>query len=390
MSAIQVRTTTPDVVPSYELTVEELMAQMRKVQDAMREAMSQDIHYGVIPGTNKPTLLKPGAEKLCLLFRLDPEYDSQEHYEGKHLSIKTKCTLYHIPTGLRYGSGEGSCSTHESKYAFRKAGRSCPQCNAEAIIKGKVEYGGGFICFAKKGGCGAKYADNDPAILAQPVGRVPNEDLADCYNTILKMSAKRSLIAAVLNVTAASDIFGQDVEDLVDTEYAVHGQESRPAQSRHQGQENGDTQEPMDEKAKLIKNQVEPLRKATGEEVFMRLLGDLGYTDLKEMKADEIKAKFVPALAKAVREKQTQKPSQPAAKTENGKLIRPKDTAPMIECCEWLLTLLEQRFSTDEARRQWLLNATDGKIDEVLKLKGRSQIMSLGDTLVEELSDSPV
>jgi hypothetical protein len=210
----------------YELEVDDLLAQVSKIQTLMQKVMHDGEHYGVIPGTGgrrdanghelppKPTLLKPGAEKLCLLFRLDPQYHSGETVEGKHLTVKTTCTLWHIPTGQRWGSGEGSCSTKESKYAYRQASRVCPDCGKDAIIKGKEQYGGGWLCFGKKGGCGAKFKDGAAVIETQPVGRVLNEDLADQYNTVLKMSNKRALVAAVLNVTAASDIFTQDLEEM--------------------------------------------------------------------------------------------------------------------------------------------------------------------------------
>ena len=36
----------------------------------MRSVMQDGQDYGVIPGTDKPTLYKPGAEKLCVTFRL--------------------------------------------------------------------------------------------------------------------------------------------------------------------------------------------------------------------------------------------------------------------------------------------------------------------------------
>jgi hypothetical protein len=107
-------------------------------------------------------------------------------------------------------------SRRESKYAYRQGGRICPQCGADAIIKGKAEYGGGWICFKKKGGCGEKFADNtEQADVFEntDTGRVDNPDLPDTYNTVLKMGAKRALIAAVLNATGASSIFTQDVEE---------------------------------------------------------------------------------------------------------------------------------------------------------------------------------
>lgn len=207
--------TTRQVDLPMELTVEDVVKQIQKIQEVMSKAMKENEHYGVIPGTgSKPSLLKAGAEKLCLLFRLGPEYESTERYDGDHLTIKSKCVLFHTPTGMKMGSGEGSCSTKESKYAYRKGARVCPDCGKESIIKGKAEYGGGWLCFGKKGGCGHKWPDGAEVIEKQNTDRVANEDIADQYNTILKMANKRSLIAAVLNVTAASDIFTQDLEDL--------------------------------------------------------------------------------------------------------------------------------------------------------------------------------
>jgi hypothetical protein len=208
-----------------ELSVEELVLQVAKIQQVMQAVMKRDEHYGVIPGTPKPTLYKAGAEKLCLLFRLDPQYESFETYDANHLTVKSRCTLYHISSGERRGSGEGSCSTKETKYAYRQGGRKCPQCGKEAIIKGKEEYGGGWVCFKKKDGCGAKFKDSDKAITEQDTGRAANPDLPDQYNTVLKMANKRALIAAVLNVTAASDIFTQDLEDL--PEFARRAEEPR-------------------------------------------------------------------------------------------------------------------------------------------------------------------
>lgn len=209
---------------AHERSIEELVAQADKIKQAMERAMEIGHHFGKIPGTPKPTLFKPGAEKLCLLFRLDPQYHSEplppDYGTGGHLTIKSVCTLWHIPTGQRFGSGEASCSTRESKYAFRKGKRVCPKCSADAINKSKFPPKGqpkaepGWYCYAKVGGCGQEFAAMDPAIIEQSQGRVANEDLADNYNTVLKMANKRALVAAVLNVTAASDVFTQDLEDF--------------------------------------------------------------------------------------------------------------------------------------------------------------------------------
>lgn len=216
-----------------ELTIEELVAQVAKVQQAMKKVMHKDEHYGVIPGTQRPTLYKPGAEKLMLLFRLAPSYDTDKtfHDDG-HLTVTAICNLVHGPTGIFVAAGEGMCSTKEAKYAYRNAQRVCPECGVAAIIKGKREYGGGWLCFKKKEGCGAKFPDGDEAIESQEVGRIPNPDVPDSYNTVLKMACKRALIAAVLNGTAASDIFTQDVEDFKESGSASVPEQSREAEPK--------------------------------------------------------------------------------------------------------------------------------------------------------------
>lgn len=228
------------------LTAADMRSQVQLIQEVMKEVMKPDVHYGVVPGTgDKPSLLKAGAEKLCMTFRLGPDYEIvDKDRDGDHLTITSKCTLTHIPTGMKVGSALGSCSTMETKYAYRKGVRKCPSCNAESIIKGKAEYGGGWVCFKAKGGCGAKFNDGDPAIESQQIGRVANEDKADQYNTVLKMANKRALLAAVLNATAASDCFSQDL--LEDTE---HGVEVTAAGEQAQQQAAGKKRAPAEPKA---------------------------------------------------------------------------------------------------------------------------------------------
>jgi hypothetical protein len=220
------------LVAQDEISVAQLVGQSQVIHAAMKEAMQEGIHYGKIPGVDKPTLLKPGAEKLLVLFRLAPEYDSEKiwHDDG-HLTVMVKCSLRHIPTGLKIAEGEGLCTTRESRYAWRKGGRLCPVCNQPAIIKGKAEYGGGWLCYGKKGGCGAKWEDGTPEAEEfenANLDRVANPDLPDSYNTVLKMGDKRALLAAILNGTAASDVFTQDMEDRAGSSAAAEDPELPP------------------------------------------------------------------------------------------------------------------------------------------------------------------
>jgi hypothetical protein len=206
------------------LTVGGVMEQIRAIQDVMSQAMHEGEHYGKIPGCgDKPALLKAGAEKLGLMFRLAPEFEvTAIDLADNHKEFRIICTLKHIQTGETWGQGVGSCSTMESKYRYRPSSRKCPACGAEAIIKGKAEFGGGWVCFKKKGGCGAKFSDEAKDIVSQTDGRIENPDIADTYNTVLKMAKKRAHVDAIITATSASDIFTQDVEEpLLDTEGEV-------------------------------------------------------------------------------------------------------------------------------------------------------------------------
>ena len=128
------------VVARGELSIEEIVEQKEKIVQIMDRVMTRDVHYGVIPGVKKPSLFKPGAEAINVALRLAPHYESEKvfHDDG-HLTVISRCTLKHIPTDLTIATGEGLCTTKETRYAFRQGGRACPRCGAEAIKKSKYK-----------------------------------------------------------------------------------------------------------------------------------------------------------------------------------------------------------------------------------------------------------
>jgi len=176
-----------------------------------------DGDYGVIPGTAKPTLLKPGAEKLLEYYAYAPTIKAIEETadrQGGFYRARVTVALVSKRTGAVVAEGVGECNTMEGRFRWRNAERVCPECGASAIIKGKEEYGGGWLCWAKKGGCGAKFTDGDQAIMGQTVGKVENDDPWGLWNTVLKQAKKRGLIDATLSATRSSGLFTQDMEEL--------------------------------------------------------------------------------------------------------------------------------------------------------------------------------
>ena len=189
----------------------------REREAIIKSVLRKDSDFGVIPGVGgKPTLLKPGAEKIVDSLNLWPDYeiiDACRDWEKPFFNFDVRCTLRNRGSNLPMATGLGSCNSMESKYRWRETQRKCPQCGAAAIIKGKAEYGGGHLCFKKRGGCGAKWPDGAVEIESQKTERVENDDIYTQVNTIEKMSCKRALVAATLNL-GFSDHFTQDLEDL--------------------------------------------------------------------------------------------------------------------------------------------------------------------------------
>jgi hypothetical protein len=205
---------------SIELAVE----RYNTITEFVSRVLRRDVDYGMIPGTDKLTLLKPGAEKLTTFFGLSTRFQlleriedwtGEDHRDEPFFYYLYRCQLFR--GDLLVAEADGSCNSRETKYRYREAQRVCPECRQAAIIKGKEEYGGGWLCFRKKGGCGAKFSVGDTAIESQQTGRVPNAEIADQVNTIQKMGQKRSLIAATLLAVNASEFFTQDVEDFINT-----------------------------------------------------------------------------------------------------------------------------------------------------------------------------
>ena len=150
-----------DVFPDFAVDPAEMTRRTAMLKDYVREHMSEGEDYGIIPGGNKPTLFKPGAEKLNAVFGLSPlvEINNRvEDWDASFVAYEVKVTLLNKRTQVIEAEGVGSCNSRERKYK--------------------------------------------------------NQDAANVANTILKMAKKRALIDATLSATRASGMFTQDLEDL--------------------------------------------------------------------------------------------------------------------------------------------------------------------------------
>lgn len=127
----------------------------------IEEQMVEGIDYGKVTGYSKPTLLKPGAEKICQHLKLTIQYEVNHRFEEWKQGIfhyEVRVTLDPINSTQIVAEGIGSANTKEEQYN-----------------------------------------EQSPYTIV---------------NTVLKMAKKRALVDAVLNVSATSGIFTQDIEDM--------------------------------------------------------------------------------------------------------------------------------------------------------------------------------
>lgn len=246
------------------MSVQQAIERYQLLISFVKELMREGIDFGAVPGTEKPTLLKPGAEKLCTFFGLTKRFtiiDKTEDWTGKEHGGETffnylyRCSLYHGDRLI--AESDGSANSWENRYRWRwvKEEEVPPQLN-KAHLKTRAtnltEFGFA-IDKAETGGQYGKPASywqmwrdaiesgearriekstraGKPMLayeLAGKLYRIPNDDVSSQVNTLQKMAQKRSLIAATLLAVNASEFFTQDVEDLA-SDYEIAPVEVRP------------------------------------------------------------------------------------------------------------------------------------------------------------------
>jgi hypothetical protein len=235
-----------------------IMLSYQLKHDFIEKALRKDLDFGTIPGSAKPALYKPGAEKLANLYGFAPVFEDVETIEdwtGKDhggeifIYYRQKCKLYR---GNRMvGSADGSCNSWETKYRSRWVSEADVPPHLD---KSRLKTRGGRISefgfaidkaettgqYGKPAEYWARFQDAITNGTAAKVTkktksgklmdaweidalqyRIPNEDVCDAANTILKMAQKRALVAAILITTGASDYFTQDIDDFIEGEYTV-------------------------------------------------------------------------------------------------------------------------------------------------------------------------
>jgi hypothetical protein len=150
-----------DIVPSFAISLPEAKQRLELLQEFVKEMMIPGQDYGIVPGVSKPSLFKPGAEKLTDIFGFSKQVEilyRTEDWENGLFNYEVKVSLINKRNQLVEAEGIGCCNSKEKRYR--------------------------------------------------------SQDPYNVVNTVLKMAKKRALIDAVLSATRSSGLFTQDVEDL--------------------------------------------------------------------------------------------------------------------------------------------------------------------------------
>lgn len=140
------------------MTPTEARQQAEAIREMQQAVLREGIDYGQIPGTPKPSLLKPGAEWLLKWFGLNHHFEMVErdqNDQGINWSVTYRCIVTD-PEGRVAATCDGHASRDERKW--------------------------------------------------ENLTKTP-------WNTLVKMAQKRALVGAALQATGTSGVFTQDVED---------------------------------------------------------------------------------------------------------------------------------------------------------------------------------
>lgn len=176
--------------------INKTLQKVRSLQATLKSILTENYDYGKIQGCgDKPTLLKPGAEKILMALGVTSCYELVEHTEDFNgigfFAHTVKCVLYKGENKITEGLGHAN--SKEAKWAYEWVSeKDLPEGAEKSILKKRVKNG--------QYGSYTQY-------------RV-DADANSKANTILKMAKKRAQIDAVLTVASLSEIFTQDFDDL--------------------------------------------------------------------------------------------------------------------------------------------------------------------------------
>lgn len=185
----------------------DILVAQEETRALIQETLKEGRDYGKIPGIDKPSLLKPGAERVGMAFGCFPRYRivEQEIDHDRKVEWRKKKKVWN-----NAHKGDRSFKMEETTGESLGLYRYVVECEIVHRESGAVVGSCIGVCSTME----AKYVDR------------PRE----CENTALKIAEKRAHVGAVLNAFGLSEQFTQDVEDNPDVAANGSGQAAAEVQ----------------------------------------------------------------------------------------------------------------------------------------------------------------
>lgn len=184
-------------LPVTQADFDALSAQRKMLLEFVAKQLRKDVDYGVVPGTPKSSLFKPGGEKLTRLFGLGSRFTLTDKVLDKQANFALftyKVEIIHLKSGQVIAECEGTCNSQEKKYKERTA-----------------------------------WVYNEKTKKKEPVKELT--PVFDILNTLMKMAQKRAFVGGVILAVGASDFFTQDIDDIQDAQSIGVAAEARDVTS---------------------------------------------------------------------------------------------------------------------------------------------------------------
>lgn len=246
------------------LPMERLQQNYNNLVKFSKDILKDGQDYGVIPGVDKPSLLKPGAEKLRLAYGLQTKTELVKEildFDRPYLDFTYRTTVLD-GQGRTLAECEGNTNSYEPKWRYVwVAEHDVPAHLHKIELKSKQVTVSEFkFALSKKETSGsygkpaeywakfekaiadgkAKEIQRDTKNGKKPAWeisttyyRIPNPDVIGLKNTLMKMAQKRSFVGAIMIATGASEFYTQDVEDMKEViiEEAEYTVQSKPVEN---------------------------------------------------------------------------------------------------------------------------------------------------------------
>lgn len=229
------------LIPSTDVQtrINTMLANRAHIVEKLKPILIEGVDVYSLPGMNKPSLGKPGAEKLAAIFGLNGKFEvDKETMEAIGATANGKpyiafvCNL--MANGRVKGQGRGATVIEWERNNYRMVFEQEFNSIKDTLKEG--EWKGPLQGVSKSSGKPYTYWKVKDTPVMDPLA----------LNKAIKMAQKSAFVDAVIRATGMSDLFTQDLEDM--------SKDDLPQNHAHEPQRSPEEHEPATPKAHSVVN----------------------------------------------------------------------------------------------------------------------------------------